>query len=65
MAACIIPVGSNFAGFNPIEIHQATGRISDTVFENNASGVGGTADALAKADSQTAMELFLSAVLSQ
>lgn len=41
----IIPVGSNFAGFNPIEIHQATGRISDTVFENNASGVGGTADA--------------------
>ncbi len=41
----VIPVGSNFAGFNPIEIHQATGRISDTAFENNASGVGGTADA--------------------
>ncbi|MEO2016485.1 MAG: hypothetical protein ABGZ53_19175, partial [Fuerstiella sp.] len=42
-AGGVIPLESDFAGFNPIEIHQAKGRIRNTVFENNASGLGGTA----------------------
>lgn len=39
----IIPVDNDFAGFNAVEIHQATARISNTVFEDNADGTGGTA----------------------
>lgn len=39
----IIPVGSDFAGFNAVEIHQATARITNTVFEENADGTGGSA----------------------
>ncbi|MEO2018588.1 MAG: hypothetical protein ABGZ53_29910, partial [Fuerstiella sp.] len=42
-AGAVVPLESNFAGFNPIEIHQAKGRIRNTVFENNAAGLGGTA----------------------
>ncbi|MCP4173352.1 MAG: hypothetical protein GY758_21555, partial [Fuerstiella sp.] len=42
-AGGVIPLESDFAGFNPIEIHQAKGRIRNTVFENNAGGLGGTA----------------------
>ena len=33
----------SFAAVNTIEIHQAEGRITNSVFENNASGVGGFA----------------------
>ncbi len=44
-AGGIIPVGGNFAGFNAVEIHQATARIRNTVFESNASGTGGTSPA--------------------
>lgn len=39
----VIPVESDFAGFNAIEIHQAEARIRNTRFEDNATGVGGTA----------------------
>ncbi len=39
----IIPVSNDFAGFNAIEIHQATARITNTVFEENADGTGGSA----------------------
>ncbi|MEQ9412041.1 MAG: GEVED domain-containing protein [Fuerstiella sp.] len=41
----VIPVENDFAGFNPVEIHQARARIANTVFEDNASGVGGSAPA--------------------
>jgi hypothetical protein len=44
-AGGVIPVGSNFAGFNAVEVHQADVRIANTVFESNASGVGGTSTA--------------------
>ncbi|MFN9975151.1 MAG: hypothetical protein ACK58T_35195, partial [Phycisphaerae bacterium] len=44
-AGGIVPTGSNFAGFNPIEIHQAEARLRNNVFEQNAAGVGGTATA--------------------
>lgn len=44
-AGGIIPVGSNFAGFNAVEVHQAEARIRNTVFQSNGSGVGGTANA--------------------
>ncbi|MFO0819085.1 MAG: tandem-95 repeat protein [Pirellulales bacterium] len=36
-------VEGDFAGFNPVEIHQADVRITNSVFENNANGTGGTA----------------------
>lgn len=39
----IIPVENDFSGFNAIEIHQAEARITNTVFEQNASGSGGSA----------------------
>lgn len=38
----IIPVGNNFSGFNAVEVHQAEARITNTVFEDNASGIGGS-----------------------
>ena len=41
----IIPVGNDFSGFNAVEIHQATARITNTVFEQNALGVGGSGPA--------------------
>ena len=44
-AGGIIPVGSNFAGFNAVEVHQAEVRIRNTVFQSNGSGVGGTSTA--------------------
>ena len=34
-------LGGAFTAFNPVEIHQATGRITNSRFEFNASGVGG------------------------
>ncbi|XZE21483.1 tandem-95 repeat protein [Pirellulaceae bacterium SH449] len=34
-------VPGGFAGFNPVEIHQAAGRIANTRFELNGSGTGG------------------------
>ena len=33
-----------FAGFNAVEIHQSTVRIANSIFENNASGTGGSLD---------------------
>ncbi|MEZ6126187.1 MAG: pre-peptidase C-terminal domain-containing protein [Planctomycetaceae bacterium] len=41
----ITPVGSNFSGFNAVEIHQAEARITNSVFEVNGTGIGGTAPA--------------------
>lgn len=41
----VIPVENDFSGFNALEIHQAVARISNTLFEENASGIGGTAPA--------------------
>ena len=38
-------VEGSFAGFNPVEIHRAEARITNTIFENNASGFGGQAPA--------------------
>lgn len=38
-------IEGNFAGFNPIEIHQADARIANTRFEHNANGQGGQAPA--------------------
>jgi hypothetical protein len=32
---------STFRAFNTIELHQATGRIANSIFENNADGFGG------------------------
>lgn len=37
----VIPVGNTFAGFNAVEIHQAQARITNTVFEDNATGNNG------------------------
>lgn len=39
-AGGITSISGNFAGFNATEIHQADVRISNTVFEQNASGFG-------------------------
>ena len=44
-AGGITPLESNFAAFNPVEIHQATARIRNTEFSENANGIGGTAPA--------------------
>lgn len=40
-AGGVTSIAGNFAGFNATEIHQADVRISNTVYENNASGFGG------------------------
>ncbi|MCA9060551.1 MAG: hypothetical protein KDA85_18700, partial [Planctomycetaceae bacterium] len=42
-AGGVVPLEGSFAGFNPIEIHQAKVRIRNTVFEDNANGQGGGA----------------------
>ena len=39
----ITKIEGTFAGFNPIEIHQAEVRITNTLLENNADGTGGQA----------------------
>jgi hypothetical protein len=44
-AGGVIPLEGNFAGFNALEIHQATARVRNTIFEQNANGSGGTAGA--------------------
>ena len=36
-------VSGGFAGFNAVEIHQADARVTNSVIENNASGLGGNA----------------------
>ncbi len=36
-------IEGDFAGFNAVEIHQAEVRLTNSVIENNASGVGGSA----------------------
>ncbi|MCA9211178.1 MAG: hypothetical protein KDA55_22620, partial [Planctomycetales bacterium] len=44
-AGGITKMDGSFAGVNPVELHQATARITNTTFEQNASGVGGQANA--------------------
>lgn len=39
----VVPVEGSFAGFNALEIHQATARVTHSIFERNATGVGGQA----------------------
>ncbi len=39
----ISEVPGNLAAFNAVEIQQAQARVTHTVFENNAGGIGGTA----------------------
>lgn len=39
----IIDIEGSFAGFNPVELQQATARIAHSTFENNGSGTGGQA----------------------
>ena len=41
-AGGVSSIEGNFAGFNAVEIQQATGRVAHTRFEFNAEGVGGT-----------------------
>lgn len=41
----VIPTSGDFAGFNVIEAHQAALRITNSVFEQNRGGTGGTAPA--------------------
>jgi len=41
----VIPTEGNFAGFNVIEAHQADLRITNSIFEENRDGTGGTAPA--------------------
>jgi hypothetical protein len=44
-AGGIAKLQSQFAGFNPIEIHQADVRVAHSIFEYNAQGTGGQAPA--------------------
>ncbi len=39
----ISPVEGSFTGFNVLEIHQATARVTNSIFEYNAVGTGGAA----------------------
>lgn len=39
----LTPLESDFAAFNALEIHQAEARIRNSVFQDNANGVGGSA----------------------
>ncbi|MFV2069110.1 MAG: vWA domain-containing protein, partial [Pirellulales bacterium] len=39
----VVPIEGSFAAFNVVEIHQAEARITHSVFENNAAGIGGQA----------------------
>jgi parallel beta-helix repeat protein len=41
----ITPIEGAFAGFNPVEIHQADVRLTHSILEDNASGTGGNAEA--------------------
>ena len=41
----VTSVPGGFAGFNAIEMHQADGRVANSVLENNASGMGGNLNA--------------------
>ena len=41
----VIPTDGNFAGFNVVEAHQADLRISNSIFEENRDGTGGTSPA--------------------
>lgn len=41
----ITPLEGDFATFNVIEVHQADARLTNSVFENNADGTGGSAPA--------------------
>lgn len=41
----ITPLESDFAAFNALEIHQATARIRNSVFEDNGDGQGGSSPA--------------------
>ncbi len=41
-AGGVTAVPGGFGGFNAIEIHQADGRVVNSVFENNADGIGGS-----------------------
>ncbi|MEZ6135388.1 MAG: tandem-95 repeat protein [Pirellulaceae bacterium] len=54
-----IPGG--FAGFNAIEVHQAEGRIANTVFEQNANGLGGSLPARDGRGTHTASVIFVRA----
>jgi VCBS repeat-containing protein len=40
----ITPIEGAFAGFNPIEVHQADVRLTNSIIENNANGTGGNAE---------------------
>ncbi|WP_417734576.1 tandem-95 repeat protein [Rosistilla oblonga] len=42
-AGGVVETGGTFAGFNALEIIQAEGRVANTTFEHNASGLGGQA----------------------
>ncbi len=44
-AGGIAKIEGNFAGFNPLEIHQATARVTNSTFANNSNGTGGQAPA--------------------
>ncbi len=41
----VVPVEGSFAGFNVLEIHQADARVTHSIFERNANGLGGQAPA--------------------
>ncbi len=41
----VTSVSGGFAGFNAVEIHEADGRIANSILENNASGLGGNSGA--------------------
>lgn len=41
-AGGVTPLESDFAAFNALEIHQATARVRNSVFVNNADGQGGS-----------------------
>ncbi len=43
----VTKVEGNFAGFNALEIHQATARITHSTFASNADGTGGQAPRIA------------------
>ncbi len=45
-AGGIVGLEGTFAGFNPIEVHEADARISNSLFEHNADGRGGQSTAV-------------------
>lgn len=42
-AGGVVETGGTFAGFNALEIIQSEARVANSIFENNASGLGGQA----------------------